>query len=155
MSRSSFCYIFLHFLSTDTGLMTRFVYLSTLFWLLQVAILGQPYCLPSRAAQHVSQLTTVSQPTLPAPINKHDMLDRDWLLSAKTQHTELTPLVCDTFRQLGIHSNLQCQSKRKKRRPYRAGRRKWQGRLIPVLISPQNELLCPHRQSTSCIIIHG
>ena len=42
MSRSSFWYLFLHFLSTDTGLMTRFVYLTTLLWLLQVAILGQP-----------------------------------------------------------------------------------------------------------------
>ena len=42
MSRLSFWYLFLHLLSMDTGLMTRFVHLTTVFWLWQVVILGQP-----------------------------------------------------------------------------------------------------------------
>lgn len=36
---SSFCYLFLHCLPTDTGLMAQFAYLTALFWLWQIAIL--------------------------------------------------------------------------------------------------------------------
>ena len=39
MPCSSFCYLFLHCLSADTGLMAQCAYLTTLFWLWQVAIL--------------------------------------------------------------------------------------------------------------------
>ena len=60
MSRLSFWYLFLHLLFMETGLMTRFVHLTIVFWLWQVVILGQPYCCPSRAAQHASQLSCVS-----------------------------------------------------------------------------------------------
>ena len=72
----------------------------------------------SRSAM-LSQLTIVSQSTLPAPINKHDTFNRDWVLSAKARHIELFPLVCDTLWKLSIHSSLPCQSK-KKRQPHRS-----------------------------------
>ena len=104
-------------------------------------ILGQLYCCPLCATQRASQQTGVSLPTPPTLVS----YDQDWLLSVKQRHTELSPLVRDTLRQLGIHSSLPCRSKKRKRRPCRAGQRKQRGRTIPVLISHRKELSRPDR----------
>ena len=133
--RPSFWHLFLQHLTSDTGIMACFLHLTTSFWLWQTAYLSQPGFPPARAVQHACQLTFLPDATLPATV----MYDRDWLLAKRDAFSEPAASVCHTFRQLGIHSGLSCQSKRKKERPYRAGRRKQQGRLIPVLLSSRNE----------------
>ena len=80
------------------------------------------------------QLTFLPDTTLPATV----MYDRDWLLAKRDAFSEPAASVCHTLRQLGIHSGLFCLSKRKKKHPYRAGRRKQQGRPVSVLLSSRN-----------------
>ena len=109
----------------------------------------------ARAVQHACQLTFLSDATLPATV----MYDRDRLLAKKDAFSEPAASVCHTFRQLGIHKGLSCQSKRKKKRPYRARRRKQQGRPIPELLSSRNEHSTCLRQRcdsrvNSCNLIH-
>ena len=155
MFRPSFWHLFLEHLTSDTGHMACFLYLTTSFWLWQTADLSHPGCPLARAVQHASQLTVLSDAPRPTTV----MHDRELLLAKKDTFSEPTTSMCYTLFQLGRHSGLSCQSRQKKKHLYRAGRRKQQGRPMSVLLSSQNKHFTHLRQHCdscidSCNMIH-
>ena len=119
----SFWCFFWHFLTTDKGLMTRFLFLTMCLYCYQVVLLySQPCVKPVTVLSPRVETSSVSSP--PSRIT----YSRDRLLALRAQHSELAPSlqVCDFLRTLNVYSRLLCgpSLRKKRRRPFRGGRRR-------------------------------
>ena len=135
---------FWHFLTTDKGFAARFVFLTFLLYIYNLTVLGDRHVgrLFSQPARAHEALCDASVNPPHARVTYH----RQQLLSLQLHAPEPAPALCYTLRCYGIHGKLPCVFRKRKRRPYRGGRRRLQpGRPVPVILTSYGQGLLPAR----------